>query len=278
VYPRVAAIRTSYGCPYRCNFCSSHLLARGKYRQRDPEDVVREIASLSEEHVYFVDDELFVNARRLETVARLLIERGIRKKYWCWVRSDTICRSVELLRLWKQAGLSMIGVGMESMEAGDLESYNKGCGPEVNQRVAGILRELGIGFRAAMIVNPDYGAEDFLRMRRAVQALLPAETAFTIWTPAPGTALWEQHRPTFRVSGDPYAYSDCIYALLPTRLPLKTFYRYYTMLWLYAFRGNPWRYRRVWPSWREIARVMFNGALIGWTTYRLYRDYDRSLW
>ena len=59
IFPRTASVRTSTGCPHRCNFCVVHFLANGKYLQRAPEEVVDEIAHIEEEHIYFVDDEMF---------------------------------------------------------------------------------------------------------------------------------------------------------------------------------------------------------------------------
>ena len=73
-------MRTSVGCPSRCSFCVVHFLANGKYLQRDVEDVVNEIAALPQEYVYFVDDETFINTKRMRRMAELLIEKGIQKE------------------------------------------------------------------------------------------------------------------------------------------------------------------------------------------------------
>lgn len=36
-----------------------------KYLERSPEDVVNEIENINEEHIYFVDDETFLNEKRM---------------------------------------------------------------------------------------------------------------------------------------------------------------------------------------------------------------------
>ena len=54
---------------------------------------------IKEDHIYFVDDETFLNNKRLTDIANLLLERGIKKKYISWARSDTIVRHPELFRL-----------------------------------------------------------------------------------------------------------------------------------------------------------------------------------
>src|ERR1019366_2315216 len=104
LFPRTAAARTSVGCPFRCSFCVVHYLARGKYVRRTPEDAVNEIVAIPEDHVYFLDDEMFIDAERATQIAQLLRERGVRKQYVSWARADTIVKHPEVFRLWKEAG------------------------------------------------------------------------------------------------------------------------------------------------------------------------------
>lgn len=277
VFPRVATMRTSVGCPHRCNFCVVHFLAHGKYLQRDPEDVVAEIAEIPEDHIYFVDDEMFINRPRVERIARLLIERGIRKQYISWARSDTICKNPELFRLWKEAGLVLVYVGLESMREETLEDYHKGTSTALNKQAVQILKDLGIGLHAALMVNPDFEAEDFIRLRGVIDSLVPAEVTFTVFSPPPGTELWEKHKKDF-ICQDPYAFYDCFHTLLPTKLPLKKFYRYFSLLYLFAFRKNPWRMNKVKAPWKDIAKLFVAGSMCGWRLNTIYKDYDKSLW
>jgi radical SAM superfamily enzyme YgiQ (UPF0313 family) len=275
--PPVATLRTSMGCPFRCSFCVVHHLFRGRYLPRDPEDVVDEIAGLAQDHVYFVDDEMFVDARRAERIARLLIERGVRKEYVSWARADSICRDPDLFRLWKRAGLRVLYVGIESMEPAVLEDYGKRCLPETNRRAVEILRQLDIGLHAALMVNPDFGTADFERLEKTVDSLLPAELSFTVFSPSPGTALWERSRGNF-VCSEPYRFYDCMHTLLPTRLPLREFYRRFAGLYVLSFRRNPWRARRVRAPLSEIARLVGRGLRCNFALRAIYQDYPRELW
>ena len=67
-------------------------------------------------------------------------EQGVRKSYVSWARADTIVRHPEVFRLWKEAGLTMIYVGLESMDADNLRDYNKAVTPDVNRQAIAILR------------------------------------------------------------------------------------------------------------------------------------------
>jgi radical SAM superfamily enzyme YgiQ (UPF0313 family) len=273
LFPRTAAARTSVGCPYRCSFCVVHYLAHGKYLRQTPEAVVREIVDIPEDHIYFVDDEMFIDARRATSIAEMLRERGVRKHYVSWARADTIVRHPEMFKLWKQVGLSLLYVGLESMEQEKLADYNKGLSADVNRRAVDLLRELGIGLHAALMVNPDFTAEDFLKVRQTVEKVAPAEVSFTVFSPPPGTDLWKKHRADF-ICSDPHAFYDCMHTLLPTRVPLKMFYRYLSLLWLFSSRHNPWRMNKVKvPLW-DLARFMYHGMRYGWSVRNIYKDYQ----
>jgi len=277
IFPRVATVRTSTGCPHRCNFCVVHFLANGKYLQRTPENVVNEIAALPQEHIYFLDDEMFINAGRAEAIANLLLQRGIRKHYISWARSDTICRHVELFKLWKKAGLDLVYVGMESMEEKTLNSYSKGYDPETNRRAVEILRELDIVLHAALMVDPGFGADDFIRLRKTIDLVAPAEISFTVFSPPPGTALWNENKDRF-ICSNPYIFYDCMHTILPAKLPLKTFYRYFSLLYLFGMKHNPWRARLIFPPLKDFINVFVSGAKCGYALRTIYKDYDKSLW
>jgi len=276
LFPEMATVRTSIGCPYRCNFCVVRTLTGGKYIQRSPEDVVDEIEALPQEFIYFVDDEMFINAERCRQIAELLLERGVHKKYVSWARSDTICANVDLFELWKRTGLETLYIGIESLEEANLDFYNKKVDPSVNLKAVNILSELGIGLHAALMVNPDFETEDFLKIRKAIDILSPAEITFTVFSPSPGTELYENYQGQYLV--DPYLYYDCMHTILPTRLPMKQFYRYFALLYLFAFRKNPWRANGVKAPLRDILRLLNAGARCGWNLHNIYRAYDKKLW
>lgn len=277
LFPQVASMRTSVGCPHRCRFCVVHFLASGKYLQRTPEAVVDEIESLPQEYIYFVDDEMFINPRRAHAIALLLKERGIRKRYISWARADTICENRDLFELWKSIGLETLYVGLESLDEHYLEDYNKGASVAQNRQAVAMLRELGIGLHAALIVNPDFEEEHFLTLRRAIDFISPAEISFTVFSPSPGTELFQEHIGGF-VCEDPYLFYDCMHTIVPTVLPLDRFYRYFSLLYLFAFRRNPWREKKIKVPVGDLLRLLWNGLRCGFTLRNIYRDYDRKLW
>ena len=271
LYPQVATLRTSIGCPFSCSFCVVPHLMHGKYLQRSPEKVVDEIEALSEDHIYFVDDEMFVNPSRVTRIAELLLERGIKKYYISWARSDTIVKHPEVFRLWKQAGLSVVYVGLESMDESRLDEYDKRTGVEMNRKAVALLRQIGIVLHAAFIVHPDFTVEDFRRLEKEVINICPAEMTFTVLSPSPGTQFWHEHKHEFIC--DPYRFYDCMHSILPTRLPLKRFYQHFARLTSLALRGNPLRVHRIRVPFRDFVRAIVRGTRYVIALQRIYRDY-----
>jgi radical SAM superfamily enzyme YgiQ (UPF0313 family) len=271
IFPQVASLRTSIGCAFSCSFCVVHFLLRRKYLQRDPEDVVDEIEALSEKHIYFLDDEMFLNAARARRIAELLLDRGIKKEYISWSRSDTIVRHPEVFKLWREAGLRIVFVGLESADSPRLSDYEKQTDVETNRKAVGILRELQIMLHASFMVHPDFAVEDFRRLEEEVMAVGPAEASFTVFSPSPGTPLWSMHEDEFIC--DPYRFYDCMHTILPTRLPLKQFYRHFGRLTIVALRVNPLRVNRVRIRVREFVRIFIMATRYVFSLHGIYRDY-----
>jgi hypothetical protein len=163
------------------------------------------------------------------------------------------------------------------MESKNLKGYNKGVDPEVNRRAVAVLAELGITLHAALMVNPDFLAEDFIAVRRMINEIAPAEVTITVFGPPPGTALWRQHEKEF-ICPDPCAFYDSMHTILPTRVPLKIFYRYFSLLYLFGFRIHPNRHRGSRPPLRDLLRTFAGGARVGYALRTIYKDYDKSLW
>lgn len=277
LFPRIACVRTSVGCPNRCSFCVVHFLANGKYLQRSIEDVVDEIASLPQEYIYFVDDETFINAKRMTQLAEMLIERGVKKKYLSWARSDTICRHPDLFALWKKAGLELVYVGFESLEEKNLTGYNKNATPDQNRKARQILRDLNLNIHAALMVNPDFDKEDFEILHKTIEELAPAEYAFTVLSPPPGTKAFNDAKDTF-ICEDPCLYYDCLHTILPTKLPLKTFYRYFSILYGKGAARIPPRINKVKVPIKDFVKLFWQGIKFARQLHGMYRDYDRKYW
>ena len=275
LFPQVASLRTSLGCPFSCSFCVIHHVMNKAYLQRTPEDVVDEIENLKEEHIYFVDDEMFINIKRVTKIAELIKERNIKKKYISWARSDTIVKHPEVFKLWKKIGLDVVYVGLESMDEKRLEDYNKKTGFETNKKAIEIIKDCGIMLHAAFIVHPDFDTDDFKRLEKDVMDLCPSEITFTVLSPSPGTPLYEHHKDEFICN--PFKYYDCMHTVIPTNMTIKRFYQHFGRLYALALRSNPLRVNKIKVPFKDFIRAFIFGSRYVFSLYSIYKDYPKKL-
>ncbi|MGE5398699.1 MAG: radical SAM protein [Chitinophagales bacterium] len=118
-------VMTSRGCPFNCNFCSVTAMFGRKYRCRNSELVLQELAQYTDKKVFFCDDNFTANTGRAKALLREMIARGVTPSWWgAQVRTD-IARDDELVALMREAGCGMVYVGMESINPETLKVYNK---------------------------------------------------------------------------------------------------------------------------------------------------------
>jgi radical SAM superfamily enzyme YgiQ (UPF0313 family) len=229
----LASIRTSKGCPFRCNFCALWKLTEGRYLRRSPEKVVEELTGIQEEYVFFADDESLVDAKRMKTLAQLIKDAGIKKRYFLYGRTDTIAKNPELLKMWRDIGLEKVFVGLEFFRDQDLNNIGKGTSTTDNIEAIRILSRLGIEPYPSFIIRPEWRQEDFRQLRQYCRNLGLSFAGFAVLTPLPGTDLYEQSKDQLITNN--YDYFDFIHTVLPTTLPLKDFYNEYYQLYMRAF-------------------------------------------
>jgi radical SAM superfamily enzyme YgiQ (UPF0313 family) len=111
-----ANIMTSRGCPFDCNFCATPVNWGRKVRGITPERVINEIEGLVDKYgvkvIWFYDDTLNYNPKRLETILDMMIERKLDIDWFCEIRVDAMER--RLFDKMIEAGLFHVGFGIES--------------------------------------------------------------------------------------------------------------------------------------------------------------------
>lgn len=240
----VALVRTTVGCPYRCSFCSLWVIMDGRYYKRGIDAVVEEIADLREEFVFLVDDEAFVDGRRMLELARRLRARGVHKRFFAYTRVDTIVRETDALAAWRDVGLERLFVGIDAISSKDLTEYNKRLSVAAVEAALRTARELGLDVFAQFVVNTDYTRRDFNRLARFIEHHDIRYPSFTVLTPLPGTALLDFERIVHRQpNGRPdWDLFDCQNAVTATTLPPDEFRSEYRNLYR-VFKGAYTQYR-----------------------------------
>jgi radical SAM superfamily enzyme YgiQ (UPF0313 family) len=235
----IALLRTTVGCPYRCSFCSLWKIQDGRYLMRDVERVVNEITSVREECIFLVDDEAFVNGRRMMKLAEALKADGVKKRYFTYCRIDTLLRQPELMTAWVEVGLERLFIGIEAVTEEELKGFNKRI--HVAQIEAGLraAAQLGISVFGGFIVNTNYSRRSFKQLTRFIEHYKVDYPSFTILTPLPGTeALTRFDQVTERQpNGRPdWEQFDLQHAVTETKLPKEEFEDEYRNLYR-SFNG-----------------------------------------
>jgi radical SAM superfamily enzyme YgiQ (UPF0313 family) len=224
-----ASVAASRGCPFRCNFCSVHEFYAGRTRQMSADRVMREIRDVETKHITFVDDNFMLDARREAELAQRVLDEGIDKTFSMEARTDSIARHPELVEQWVQAGLYAVLLGLEGATQSALTRVNKSNQLDTNDEAIRILKDNGVIIWGAFIVDPQWEADDFKRLREYVDRKEITHTQFTVLTPLPGTELY---RTMFdELLTYDYTCFDTLHAVVPTRLDREEFYQRFANLY-----------------------------------------------
>ena len=268
----LASIRTSKGCPFRCNFCALWKIAGGRYLRRDPAAIVEELACIDEEYVFFADDESLVDVQRMMALARLIKETGLNKKFFLYGRSDTITKNPDLLAQWREIGLERVFVGLEFFREQDLAFIRKGSTLDDNRRAVRILQDLGIEIYASFIVRPEFTRQDFAEFRQYCRDLELTFASFAVLTPLPGTDFYAEVESQLITRN--YDFYDFLHTVLPTELPLKEFYAEYAHLYRGAIPlARSAAVLKRFPM-REVPPTLLKSFRLLISLRNAYRDYE----
>ncbi|MBN1321984.1 MAG: radical SAM protein [Thermoleophilia bacterium] len=225
----LTSVETSRGCPYKCTFCSVWRFHQGKVRFKSPERVIEELESVGRKNVFITDDNFLASVPRAEAIADLLLRKGIDKRFIFQARTDSIARHPEAVAKLREAGFATVFLGLEKIDAEGMESVHKGNTVECNEAAIAVLKKVGINIFGTLIVDPDYDEQDFTRLRDYVTRHAIPNAWFTVLTPLPGTALFDQVQEALTTRN--WEMFDLAHAVLPTKLDLERFYREYAGLY-----------------------------------------------
>jgi len=221
-----------------------------------------------EEFVIFCDDHSFVDPGRMERLHDLIVQQGIRKRYFAYAHADCIARHPRLFEKWARIGLQMVMTGLEAVDDARIGAFDKRSSADVNEQAIRVLERCGIGLSAGFVVTPDFAQADFERIETYVRERPVIQLAeLTPLTPLPGTDLHAQQREVLTEHRELY---DLAHFVVPTRLPARELYRllracYLRVMWRAFLRLRLYRPRYALKPHmpRLLAGALRNAALLG---------------
>ncbi|MCI5221766.1 MAG: radical SAM protein [Candidatus Electrothrix sp. AR4] len=225
----IGFVSSAYGCPHRCSFCCIKGQTNGKYLTKSIAAVLRDIRLIDNIPVIrLVDANTFGDIERAGALAKALLSSGLRKEYLADIRSDTVVRYPELLKIWKKAGLRAVIIGFEEINDVRLSTMNKANRADINTEAAALLKEMGITVIGDFIIDPDYDEQDFMRLDTSIQNMHIDLPMITVMTPLPGTNVYKQRQD--QIINHNLDYYTLTNAVTETRLAEKEFYTLYANL------------------------------------------------
>ncbi len=220
-----ALIKTSFGCPYKCEFCFCRQITGDEYFTRDIDSVIEELKSLPEKDIYIVDDNFLVSRERLEAFCDAIEREGVAKKYLIYGRSDFIAANEDIIARLKECGLRAVIVGIESCRADELKGYNKNSDVASNEAAVEILQRYDIDCYATLILGMDWKESDFKMLGRWLRRLKLTYINLQPFTPLPGTPMLEKYNDGLIVPRTDYEKWDLAHLVLaPTQMSQARYY------------------------------------------------------
>jgi len=197
----VVPIETGRGCPYGCEFCTVTGFFGDSIRFRTNESVVEELLRLKARAkqergqiaVFFIDDNLAINKKRLKSLLRDIIAADAQLP-WVAQISANLLGDEELVDLIADAGARWIFIGMESIDPANMADVNKTFSKPANYKAVldGLARRNIYAITSFIfgMDNDTKGVAD--RTVDEIESWAPGLPVFGQLTPFPATPLYKR--------------------------------------------------------------------------------------
>lgn len=205
----VVPIETGRGCPYGCEFCTVTGFFGDSIRFRTNESVVEELLRLKSRAkkergqvaVFFIDDNLAINKKRLKSLLRDIIAAGAQLP-WVAQISANLLGDDELVDLIAEAGARWIFIGMESIDPANMADVNKNFSKPANYKdiLDGLARR-NIYAITSFIFGMDNDTVGVgKRTVDEIERWAPGLPVFGQLTPFPSTPLYDRLQASGRLT------------------------------------------------------------------------------
>lgn len=265
-----AAIYTSLGCSFGCDFCMINIVNRSDHgegisaadsrgmRFWSPEWVMREmekLAALGVRTLRISDEMFFLNRKYYQPVLDGVIAHDFRFDLWTYARVDTI--RADQLERFRRAGVGWLALGIEAGNQTVRREVAKGSFEDVNIReVCATVRNADIN----VIANYIFGFPDdtLATMQETLDLALELNTEMANMYPCqalPGSPMYHLARRNGWKLPDSYAG----YAFLSYECePLPT--RHVSAAEVLAFRDRAWHTYFTHPAYLDLVERRFGAA------------------
>lgn len=145
-------IRTSYGCPFACSFCSYPTTAR-EWTTLDIADIERHLDSISKisrvKRIIFIDDTFNAPPKRFKQILSLLSKYQF--EWFSFLRVQYI--DEEDAKMMRESGCKGVYLGIESANDAVLKNMNKKVTASQFAKGVNLLNKYGVDYLAAFVLG-----------------------------------------------------------------------------------------------------------------------------
>ena len=203
---RAAIVMASRGCPYVCTFCACNRVFGHRVRYRDLENIRQEVKLLKDQYnaeaIWFADDTMTVSLDHVKKVCQLMKEE---KMFW-GAQSRVDLTDEATVKLMKESGCLQLDFGVESGSQRVLdEIINKKIKLDQVEKAFSLCRKYCIRTHASFMLGlPTEQKEEMIQTFEFAQKIQPNWYAFGIFTPLPGTYLYDHYYQPGEITLDDY--------------------------------------------------------------------------
>jgi radical SAM superfamily enzyme YgiQ (UPF0313 family) len=224
-HSNVALLKTSFGCPYTCNFCFCRQITDGHYHARPLDEVMEELKEIKEKEVYIVDDDFLLSPARLTAFIKRVKEENIRKRYLVYGRADFIASHPDIIGQLHDIGLRTVIVGIESFSDAELQHFEKRTSQAINEQALQVLHSHGVECYGAVITSPDWSEEDFEHTGTKLLQLGMRFVNLQPLTPLKGTGIEVPDKDLVIARSDFPKWDLAHVVIRPTRMSMHRYYQ-----------------------------------------------------
>ena len=265
-----AAIYTSLGCRFACNFCMINIVNREdnddhinsshsrNMRFWSPDFITGEfekLADLGVETVRISDEMFFLDKRYFEPLLNNLIDRELALRMWAYSRIDTV--RPKYLDLFQRAGINWLALGVEAGNQEVRREVSKGSFKDINIReVAREIGDAGLNIISNYIFG--FPEDTHETMQQTLDLALELNTEMANMYPCqalPGSPLYhEAQQNGWPLPTKPDGYAFLSYESQP--LPTK----HLTAAEVLRFRDEAWQTYFTNPDYLNLVEQKFGRA------------------
>jgi len=262
-----AAIYTSLGCRFKCDFCMINIINRvdnnsnitsshsPNMRFWSPQFILTEfekLAGLGVEHIRISDEMFFLNQRYFEPLLEGIVERDLDLKMWSYTRVDTVRE--RYLDLFKKAGINWLALGIEAGNREVRREVSKGTFQlDDIASVVKLVQQHDIGVAANYIFG--FPEDTFDTMQQTLDLAIELNTEMANFYPfqaLPGSPLHVKAREQAWALPDTYqGYGFLSYEATPMAT------KYVSAADVVRFRDNAWQTYHQNPNFLNLIKRKF---------------------